>query len=62
MGMLGTALVEQGLERGIRSLAKFSLSIGQEYEKTRDLIIQEYPDVTPSRIDAILEEEVTGNV
>jgi len=23
MGMLGTALVEQGLERGIRSLAKF---------------------------------------
>jgi len=60
MGMLGTALIEQGLEqgleRGIRSLAKFSLGIGQEYDETRDLIIKEYPDVTPSRIDAILEE------
>jgi len=36
------------------------LSIGQGYDETRDLIIQEYSEVELSRIDVIFKEVTTG--
>ena len=55
---------EEGREEGreeerldsIRNLAELSQNLGQTYEKTRDMILKKYPNISLSHIDSILDE------
>jgi len=56
-------LIYQGREEGreeerldsIRNLVELSQNLGQTYEKTRDMVLKKYPNVSLSDIDSILD-------
>lgn len=47
---------EKSLKRGIKGIVKTCRKFGQSYEMAKDSVLEEYPDISESLIDEIIDE------